>query len=109
MNQISNVRTIRREVEWVSGSKIIDKVECYKSKVAYINLENIIKHLKNLTMTTNWFLYDDITGELLASKFPETKQQQAKRLYKQFNSYAKVAKELGVHPTTAKKWVTEND
>lgn len=98
-------RTLRREVEWISGNKIVDKATYYQSKQAYINLDSEVRHLKRLTMTTNWSLYDDETGQLLASKFPETDEQKAIRLYSELQNYAAVARALGVHPTTARKWV----
>lgn len=33
------------------------------------------------------------------------KQKKAKELYEEYNNYAKVARELGVHPTTIRTWL----
>jgi len=102
-------KLLRREVTWLGGTEIVDFVVYHKSKSAYINLESEIKHLKGLQMTTDWFLYDDESGELLASKRPLDKKLEAKNLYKKLQSYTKVAKELGIHPTTARTWIIQED
>jgi len=105
MNQ--HEKTMRREVTWISGKTIIDKLTYFDSKQAYMNLNNEVKHLKGLSMTTNWFLYNDETGELLASKHPETPKSKAIRLYGELGNYAEVARQMDLHPTTIRTWCKE--
>jgi len=72
------------------------------------DLKSHILYLENLKSLVGWFVYDSKTNELLASKNPPTKQEQAKALYQEHNNYAKVAKMLNIHPTTARKWINDN-
>ena len=98
---------VKRVVEWTGGKSITDTVKLYKSKAALFTLDREIKRLKGFEMTTNWSLYDEDSGELLASKFPETPKQKAMRLYKELGNYAEVARQMGLHPTTIRTWCKE--
>ena len=95
---------LRRVIEWMGGVTITDVHDVYLSKSALFTLDREIKGLKELTMTSNWWLYDDETNELLASKHPETTEEKAIRLYKEIGNYAEVARQLRVHPTTIRTW-----
>lgn len=103
------MKTMRVSVEWNNGEVVETKAPMYTGKSAYFTLQKEVEHLKRLTMTTNWSVYDDETGELLASKNPETNVQKAQRLYDTHKNYAKVARIMGYNPTTIRTWLKSKD
>jgi hypothetical protein len=67
-------------------------------------LKNQVARLEGYKFLTEWTITDLSTKKVLASSKPISPETQALELYEVHKSYAKVARILGVHPTTARKW-----
>jgi len=98
---------LRRVVKWTGGSTIEDTCSVFLGKSALFTLDREIKRLKGFEMVSDWTLYNADTNEVLASKYPETPKQKALRLYKELGSYAQVARQMELHPTTIRTWCKE--
>jgi len=99
----------RVEMVWSGGSNVTYKTTISYSPNSYYYIVKLQKHLKELTMCKDWWVYDDISGELIESKHPENHKAKAIRLYKTLKTYAAVAKELNVHPNTARTWILSEE
>ena len=70
------------------------------------------KRLDSYRHVTRWLIKDAKGNVLMSSEGEakpailnsENKEQEALALYNKLNNYAKVARELGIHPTTVRTW-----
>jgi DNA invertase Pin-like site-specific DNA recombinase len=74
------------------------------------SVERISKRMEDYNNVTNWKLVDS-KGNTISSKRNESeilkdddKEKKALALYEELGNYAKVARELGINPTTVRTW-----
>jgi hypothetical protein len=102
-------------IKWLHGTWTENASFLCLAKNGWGSVESHVNHLTRLTSTSAWQLIVD--GEIIAEKVekpnavkPKTEdlKVQAKRLYKEHENYAKVAKIMGKHPTTIRTWCNES-
>lgn len=94
---------------WDNGFESVRVQPYYTGNLAFLTVEKAGRQQNRYNHVADWWIYDNDTGALLSSKFEESNEVKAKRLYEETKNYAEVARQMEVHPTTIRKWLQTGD
>jgi len=94
--------------KWINSSETIQLLTAVIEEGSVLDLDTYAEHLNKLPLSSWSILYKN---KIIAKSSGETKdgsnvlKEQARELYAEHQNYAKVAKLIGIHPTTVRTWL----